>query len=138
MPDSQLKPFDETTTSDLVVAADLGGTHLRVATVGPDGRIHFRFKRNTPHAGSADEIVNAVVNAVHECESKMAATESIRAVCIAVPGTVNVETGIVVKPPNVSCLDGFPLVPALESELGRPVIIENDANAAALGEMSQG
>jgi glucokinase len=138
MRDSQLKPFDDTTTADLVVAADLGGTHLRVATVDLNGHIHFRFKQITPHAGSADEIVNALVHAVRECESKSAVSESIRAISVAVPGTVNVEKGIVVKVPNVSSLDGFPLVAALESELGRTAILENDANAAALGEMWQG
>jgi glucokinase len=55
-----------------------------------------------------------------------------------VPGTVNTQEGVVVKAPNVPGLDGFRLSAALESELKLPAILENDANAAAVGEAWQG
>jgi glucokinase len=55
-----------------------------------------------------------------------------------VPGTVNVEEGIVVKAPNLPSLDGFRLAAVLSTELKRPALLENDANAAAVGEMWQG
>jgi glucokinase len=51
---------------------------------------------------------------------------------------VNLTDGVVVKAPNVPCLDGFRLGAALESELEWPTILENDANAAAIGEMWRG
>ena len=54
------------------------------------------------------------------------------------PGTVNVEEGAVVKAPNLPCLDGFRLAAALTEQLSLPAILENDANAAAVGEMWQG
>jgi glucokinase len=57
---------------------------------------------------------------------------------VAVPGTVDFEEGVVVKAPNVPCLDGFRLSAALRSELQLPAVVENDANAAAVGEMWQG
>ncbi len=125
----------------LVFAADLGGTHLRAATVDQSGRIHFRLKHST--AKSADEIVGALVLAVRECEKQNTgaardAGNVIKAVSVVVPGTVNVEEGVVVKAPNVPCLDGFRLTEALTKELKRPAILENDANAAAVGEMWQG
>lgn len=122
-----------------VFAADLGGTHLRAATVDENGRIHFRLKQNTPEAERADEIVGALVLAARECEKQSAGgNHSIRAVSVVVPGTVNVEEGVVVKAPNVPCLDGFRLAAALTGELKLPAILENDANAAAVGEMWQG
>lgn len=122
----------------LVFAADLGGTHLRTATVAENGEIHFRLKRSTPQGERADEIVRALVLALRECEEQGGPAGFIRAVSVVVPGTVNVEDGVVVKAPNVPCLDGFRLAAALESELKRPAILENDANAAAVGEMWQG
>jgi glucokinase len=122
----------------LVFAADLGGTHLRAALVDAEGKIHFRQKQATPQAEKPDEIVRALVLALRECEEQCAAAEGVRAVSVVVPGTVNVEEGIVVKAPNVPALDGFRLVAALESELKRPAILENDANAAAVGEVWQG
>ena len=124
---------------ELVFAADLGGTHLRVATVDRNGKITCRQIQPTPQAEKPNEIVHALIDAVRECEREIAGTgDAISAVSIAVPGTVNVAEGVVVKAPNVPCLDGFRLGAALESELEWPVILENDANAAAIGEMWQG
>lgn len=125
--------------SDLVLAADLGGTHLRAATVDASGRIHERVKQHTPKAEQADEIVRAIVAAARQCESRATkAGARIRAISVVVPGTVQSETGIITKAPNVPCLDGFRLAAALSSELRWPAILENDANAAAVGEMWQG
>jgi glucokinase len=118
----------------LIFAADLGGTHLRAATVDKKGRIHARFKQNTPQATDANAIVDAIVAAVHEFQK----AAEISAVSLVVPGTVKVEEGVVVKAPNLPCLDGFRLAAALNEQLHLPAILENDANAAAVGEMWQG
>lgn len=139
MTDSAHSSKGERTNSGVVFAADLGGTHLRAATVDQSGKIHFRLKQNTPRAGRPDEIVRALVLAVRECEKQCAAAgEAIRAVSVVVPGSINADAGIVVKAPNLPCLDGFSLTAALTEELRRPAILENDANAAAIGEMWQG
>lgn len=125
--------------TNLIFAADLGGTHLRAATVDQHGKIHFRAKQNTPQGTDPNEIVAAVVHAVHEYKGDLGdETDGLKAISLVVPGTVNVETGTVVKAPNLPCLDGFPLAAALTNELGLPAILENDANAAAVGEMWQG
>src|SRR5437764_6052319 len=127
------------TSSELVFAADLGGTHLRAATVDENGMIHFRLKQKTPHTADPDEIVRALVQAVRQCETQSKTNgKGIRAVSVVVPGSVNVEQGLVVKAPNVACLDGFRLAAALTRELDLPAVVENDANAAAVGEMWQG
>ena len=129
------------TNDGLVFAADLGGTHLRAALVDHCGKIRFRIKQHTPQEETPDEIVRALVGAVRECErnAKSECEErSIIAISVVVPGTVNVEKGIVVKAPNLSSLDGFGLSDALSAELKRPALLENDANAAAVGEMWMG
>jgi len=120
--------------SGRIFAADLGGTHLRAAIVDRKGRIHSRFKQNTPQGKDANVIVDAIVAAVHEFQKG----GEISAVSLVVPGTVKVEEGAVVKAPNLPCLDGFRLAAALTSRLELPAIVENDANAAAVGEMWQG
>jgi glucokinase len=124
---------------EFVFAADLGGTHLRVATINRSGKISCRQMQATPQAEKPNEIVRALVNAVNGCEHTTAEQGGvISAVSVVVPGTVNVADGVVVKAPNVPCLDGFRLAAALESELEWPVILENDANAAAIGELWRG
>jgi glucokinase len=124
----------DNSSSGLIFAADLGGTHLRAATVDQKGKIQFRSKQNTPQVKDANAIVDAIVAAVHEAGG----VEGISAVSLVVPGTVNVQEGLVVKAPNLPCLDGFQLAAALSKELHIPAILENDANAAAVGEMWQG
>jgi glucokinase len=122
------------TDRKLIFAADLGGTHLRAAIVDQNGRIHSRFKQNTPQVKDAGAIVDAIVSAVREFQK----AAEISAVSLVVPGTVKVEEGAVVKAPNLPCLDGFRLAAELTEQLGLPAILENDANAAAVGEMWQG
>lgn len=131
--------YSTTSKPDCVFAADLGGTHLRVAVVDSNGEIYVRQIQPTPQAEGPNEIVRTLIAAARECERQLAELKgTISAASIAVPGTVNVAQGLVVKVPNVPSLDGFQLAPALESELGWSVRLENDANAAAIGEMWQG
>jgi glucokinase len=130
--------MNERGDSRLIFAADLGGTHLRAATVDRKGTIRFRFKQNTPQAKDANAIVDAIVAAVRESEQQNDGVHKISAVSLVVPGTVNVEEGAVVKAPNLPCLDGFRLAAVLSEQLNLPAILENDANAAAVGEMWQG
>ena len=126
-------------SNDLIFAADLGGTHLRAATVDACGKIHFRSKQSTPHGTDPHEIIDALVQAVDEYKKVLRGeADRLKAVSLVVPGTVNVEHGTVVKAPNLPCLDNFPLAAALTDKLGLPAILENDANAAAVGEMWQG
>ena len=121
--------------TELVFAADLGGTHLRAAAIDKCGRLDGRIKKRTPQASRAQEIVSALVSTARDCQEKTTDQGMIKAVSVAVPGTVDVAEGVVVKAPNLPCLDGFNLAAALRSELDLPAVIENDANAAAVGEM---
>ncbi len=124
---------------EFVFAADLGGTHLRMAIVDRAGNIHFRQMQPTSEAPGPDEIVRALIDSAGECESQLRARDGeISAVSIGVPGTVNVAEGILVKAPNIPSLNGFPLRAVLASELKWPLTLENDANAATIGEMWQG
>jgi glucokinase len=129
----------DTRSNDLVFVADLGGTHLRAALVDRCGTIRYQLKTSTPHAQKPDEIVRALVTAAHECEQKTRDEQHrVLRISVAVPGTINAAEGVVIKAPNVPSLDGFRLAAALESELSWPAILENDANAAAVGELWQG
>ena len=125
--------------TNIVCAVDLGGTNLRAANVDCEGRIHERVKKPTLKSDKAEEVVSQIAAAVRACEaSSIERGAQVQAVSVVVPGSVQVETGAVVNAPNLSCLQGYQLGPALERALTRSVLIENDANAAAMGEMWQG
>lgn len=126
----------EQTKGQLACAIDLGGTHLRAATIDASGHIHFRLKQRTPAANNPRDIAAALVAAVRQCDKRCEAEgRSISSVSVVIPGTVNVAAGKVLNVPNILCLDSFDLATALTEALDRPVILENDANAAAVGEM---
>lgn len=116
----------------LVLAIDLGGTHLRAALVDNTGRILKQIKRETPKGDSPGCIVNAIVEAERELRLD---NQGVVAASVMVPATVDKARAIVVQAPNLPCLDEFPLKHALEEKFGWPVVLENDANAAAVGEM---
>ena len=129
----------DSSRTDLVCAVDLGGTNLRAAYIDRDGRIYERVRTATPASDKAEDIVSAIVAAVRECETAgLNRGVQIQTVSVVVPGSVHTETGVVVNAPNIPSLPGFRLASALREALDRPVLLENDANAAALGEMWQG
>ena len=116
----------------LVFAVDLGGTHLRVALVDDHGRILQHLKQETPRGDSPEEILDALASAARawDCESKPVVAAS-----IMVPGAVDSDKAVVVQAPNLPSLINFQLKAELQRRLGWPVFLENDANAAAVGEM---
>ena len=134
-------PFDRKSKSkpNLVCAVDLGGTNLRAANIDGEGQIRDRLKFKTPQTDNPKEIVSAIARAVGQCSSHAAQRhQTIQAVSVVVPGSVNAATGLVVNAPNVPAIVGFDLTSALASELQRSILIENDANAAAVGELWKG
>ena len=124
-----------TERSGLVFAADVGGTHLRVALIDEAGRIQTQRKSETPKDNDARSVVRALVEASRECDrDRRPDAPAISAASIMVPGTINKNNTMVVQVPNLPCLDSLGLKAILEDELGWPVVLENDANAAAVGE----
>ena len=119
----------------VVFAVDLGGTHLRVALVDDTGRILKQHKQDTPKGDSAEDIIDALVSVAERwgCNEL-----PVVAVSIMVPGAVDCAKAVVVQAPNLPSLVKFPLKTELEKRLGWPVYLENDANAAVVGEMWQG
>lgn len=126
----------ESNEFSLVCAVDLGGTNLRAANIDREGHLHERVKKSTPKSDKAEDIVSAIASAVRQCEAESEKRGArVQAASVVVPGSVHAETGVVINAPNIPCLLGYKLGAALEHELERRVLLENDANAAALGEM---
>ena len=125
--------------NDVVCAIDLGGTNLRAAVIDEGGKILSRVQHETQQsAKSPDEMLRALVAAAREGQRDITERAVIKRAAVVVPGTVDSANKVVVQVPNIPCLDSFPLKDALAKELGWLVVLENDANAAALGEMWQG
>ena len=121
-------------SANLVFAADLGGTHLRGALVDRCGVIHAHVKRPTPQQSSPACVVQALRQVADECCQQVGLI-NLHAACILVPGTLDSANEIVTQAPNLPSLIRFNFKSALEDTFQIPVLLDNDANAAAVGEM---
>ena len=126
-------------SNNYVLAADVGGTNTRMAVVSENGDIHTLLKKTTHCKEGRDEMISFIVSFAGETiEKSKLPKEEICGMGIGFPGPLNAETGTIFNPPNLSGWDNVPLRAILEKELKVPVAIENDANAAALGEWWKG
>lgn len=123
-----------------IVGLDMGGTNIRTAAVSRGGEVLMMIRGPARAGGSAAETVENIAAQVVALENAAAAKGLGRALAtgIAVPGPLNVRTGVVYAAPHVKAWRTFPLRRSLERRLRRTVVVENDANAWALGECWRG
>jgi glucokinase len=110
------------------VGIDIGGTKIAGALVNEAGQILRDLKVPTP-ANDPAALQTAVVKMVEELRSG----EQVSAVGVAAAGFIDANQAVVYYAPNLSWRNE-PLKEKLEAELGLPVVIENDANAAGWAE----
>ena len=116
----------------LTIGIDVGGTKIAGGVVDESGQILATARRESP-ATDTDAIEQAVEDLVVELRSN----HEIAAVGVGAAGFVDVRRATVLFAPNLAWRDE-PLKRDLESRIGLPVVIENDANAAAWGEFTFG
>lgn len=115
---------------------DLGGTNIAAAVVDGEGAITGRAALPTPRG--AEPVAAAMAQAAREAAAAAGIPlEEIASVGVGVPGTVDPERGIIHYWSNLD-FRNVPIAGLLARQLGRAVWIENDANAAALGEYAAG
>ena len=118
----------------LTVGVDIGGTKIAAGVVDAAGRIVNRTRRDTPHRSTAPDVVeDVIVDAVAE----LAQRHPVHAVGIAAAGFVDARQSSVLFAPHLSWRNE-PLREALARRLQLPVLVENDANAAAWAEWRYG
>lgn len=120
------------------VGIDLGGTNIVAGVVDDQYTIVARAKRKTAMPRPADAILADMADAVREAVAAAGLTMAdIAYVGIGSPGTCNADTGILEYANNLR-FENLPLRDLMREALDKPVYIENDANAAALGEALAG
>ncbi|MER6101045.1 ROK family glucokinase [Streptomyces sp. NPDC001832] len=111
----------------LTIGVDIGGTKIAAGVVDEEGQILSMFKVSTPP--TAEAIVDAIATAV----SGASEGHQIDAVGIGAAGYVDDKRATVLFAPNIDWRHE-PLKDKVEQRVGLPVVVENDANAAAWGE----
>jgi glucokinase len=119
----------------LLLGIDIGGTKLALALGTAEGEVLHRFRRPIEASGNPERDVARIAEDARRLLAEAEVPrEQVEAIGISAPGPVDVRSGELVEPPNLPGWERVPLVAWIEAALGGPVAIENDANAAALGE----
>lgn len=87
---------------------------------------------------SREEIVSDIANLIQELRKRVGTgAGELRGVGIGVPGYIQMDTGVIVEAANLP-FSNFPIRDEIQNRVGIPIILENDANVAALGEQWMG
>lgn len=118
------------TNRSAVIGVDLGGTRIRAARLTPQLTLQARKEIPTRVQDGPEKIVQRMIGLIREV---WPADGRVECIGVAAPGPLDPFTGVILSPPNLGWLN-VPLRDMLSEALGVPVIVGNDANAAALAE----
>jgi glucokinase len=121
----------------LALAVDLGGTELRAAAVRPGGHILVQIDTPTDATAGPARVIDQIVSLVGEVRARVP-DRAFLGLGIGAPGPLDPVAGIAIAPPTLKGWRDVPLAAILCERLAMPVALENDANAAALGEWRYG
>ncbi|MBC7326861.1 ROK family protein [bacterium] len=118
-----------------VLAIDIGGTRMRAAAF--EGELLAYEVLATEVEKGPDHVIKRLLEASHRVLKKVS-WEKIDGIGMAVPGPLDRVKKTINSPPNMPGWDNIPIGDIFESEFNAPSFIDNDANAAALGEAIYG
>lgn len=121
-----------------ILALDVGGTNMVAALIHEDGGDPMGLRsRSTPATQGPAVLADAAVELLEEVRavgtSAGIVSDQVVGVGAGIPGAVDAVRGIVFLAPNLGWHD-VPIRDLLEARLELPVVVDNDANCAALGE----
>ena len=115
------------------IGLDLGGTNLRAAAIDRNGTVLDSISGMTAYTEGREAIVSDMTSAIGTLRARLG-HDRLAGIGVAVPGFITLEDGIIRNSNNLASLENFPIRDELSRRLCTTVILENDANAAALGE----
>lgn len=126
------------TNSKFAIGVDLGGTNMRIAAVDSEGKQLEVITTSTEVKRGRDYVVGEMCEAIRGLRKKFEGQHAFAGTGIGVPGIIDMETGMLFKSPNLPDWTNYPVRDEIQRRLDAQVILENDANVAALGEQWMG
>lgn len=121
-----------------VIAAEIGSAAVRVWHADLDGRPFDSEERAIRPEFGAAHILDVLCSAAQEVQSRALIGHNLLSIAVAAPGRVDARTGTVLEAGNVFHWRNVEVRKRMEDRFGVPVIVDNDVNFAALGEMHSG
>ena len=116
------------------IGVDLGGTNLRIAAVDDQGKLVEKVTLGTKVSLGRDHVIGDMCDAIQRMSERFKDSAPLLGIGIGVPGIIDMQTGLLRESPNLPGWANYPVRAEIERRLKTIVILENDANVAALGE----
>lgn len=121
-----------------LLGIDVGGTAIKIAIVSQNGEIVSKWEIPTNTSDAGKHIVKDISVSIDSKLQELGETKSnFKGIGIGAPGFIHARTGFIYEAINIGWKN-FDLKSQLKDAINLPVIVENDANIAALGEMWKG
>jgi glucokinase len=120
--------------NNFAIGVDLGGTNLRIAAVDGQGTLLEKVTLGTKVSLGRDHVIDDMCQAIEHVLEKYRASATVMGIGIGVPGIIDMQSGLLRESPNLPGWADYPVRAEIEQRLKTVVILENDANVAALGE----
>jgi glucokinase len=121
------------------IGIDLGGTNIKIGCLSADMKLLWKTSIPTDAQMGPATVVDRMADTIKEMTSKEGVgLEIIKAVGIGTPGPAEYSQGIIIRCANLPKFTNVPIAKMLKDKLGKPVILDNDANAACYGEFVAG
>jgi glucokinase len=117
----------------LTIGIDVGGTKVLGGVVDESGKVLTTARKDTPRQGGS-----ALTQTIADVAKELLAQHSVSSVGVSAAGFVSSDRKTMLATPNIADWNGVDLDGQLTKLIGLPVVIENDANAAAWGEAKFG
>jgi glucokinase len=118
------------------VGVDLGGTSIKVGLVDSKGKIVKKVSLDSCVSNGPEAVIEQIVKGIKSVTNKK--NDKILGIGIGSPGAVKLKKGTVENPPNFPNWGKVHLGKAIKEKFDCDVYVENDANAAAIGELIYG
>jgi glucokinase len=122
---------------EYAIGVDLGGTNLRAAAIDSTGKMLDKISGATNFSEGRDAVLGDIVQAIEKMRERHGPA-GLAGIGVGVPGFIRMKEGYITGSNNLPYLENFPVRDEIGRRLGATVILENDANAAALGEKWMG
>ncbi len=119
--------------SKYAIGVDLGGTSIKLGVVTNTGRIISKISVRTEAEKGPKKVIENIISSIQDLTGK--SNYKISGIGIGCPGVVTPGKGIVENPPNLPGWEKVNIGKIMNQEFKRPVFVDNDANAAAIGEL---
>jgi glucokinase len=119
------------------IGLDLGGTNLRAAVIDRSGKLLDKISGSTNFTEGREAVMGDIVAAISKLREHHGIS-GLAGIGVGVPGFIRMKEGFLTNSPNLPYLENYPVRDEISRRLGAGVILENDANAAALGEKWMG